>query len=127
MTPDPLRAEEITSAWPLGGINALAVPGVESICCFKASGPRGLVTAEGAATPALEILAKLATLRGADVLHVGGGVPGLVLYPVASGFRVLLFTADLTTQPLKTAVKREDGRTRTLDMPAWSALTRPLS
>ncbi|WP_258803589.1 hypothetical protein [Pseudarthrobacter sp. NS4] len=127
MTTDPLQAEEFTAAWLLGSINALTVPGVESVSYFEASGPRGLVTAEGFLTPAFEILSKLADLRGADVLHVEGAVPGLVLYPVASGTGMLLFAANLTAQPLKTAVKLEDGYTRTLEIPAWSALTRPLS
>lgn len=127
MTPDPLQAEEFTAAWLLGSIHALTVPGVKSISYFEASGPRGLITAKGSLTPAFEILAKLAKLRGADVLHVEGAVPGLVLYPVASGTRVLLFAANLTAQPLKTAVKLEDGYKRTLEIPAWAVLTRPLS
>lgn len=127
MTTDPLQADEFTAAWLLGSIDALTVPGVESISYFEASGPRGLITAQGSVTPAFEILAKLATLRGADLLHVEGAVPGLVLYPVASGTGALLFAANLTPHPLKTAVKIEDGSTRILEIPAWSALTRPLS
>jgi D-apionolactonase len=127
MTTDPLQADQFTAAWLLSSINALTLPGVESISYFEASGPRGLITAEGSPTPSFEIMAKLATLRGADVLHVEGAVPGLVLYPVASGTGVLLFAANLTGQPLKTAVRLADGYTQTLEIPAWSALTRPLS
>ncbi|WP_307276733.1 hypothetical protein [Arthrobacter sp. W4I7] len=127
MTADPLQAEEFTAAWLLGSINALTLPGVESISYFEASGPRGLVTEGGAATPAFAILSQLATLRGADVLHVEGDVAGLVLYPVVSGSKVLLFAANLTPRPLSTAVKLEDGYPHGLHLPAWSALTRPLS
>ncbi|BCW62917.1 hypothetical protein [Arthrobacter sp. StoSoilB22] len=127
MTTDPLQADEFTAAWLLGSINALTVPGVESITYFEASGPRGLITAEGTTTPAFEILAKLATLRGADVLHVEGDVPGLVLYPVASEDGMVLFAANLTAESLKTAAKLENGYPRSFDISPWSAVTKPLS
>lgn len=127
MTTDPLQAEEFTAAWLLGSIHALTVPGVESISYFEASGPRGLITAEGSLTPSFGIMAKLAALRGADVLHVDGAVPGLLLYPVASRTAVLLFAANLTADALKIAVKLEGGYALILDIPAWSAITRPLS
>jgi hypothetical protein len=127
MTTDPLQPEEFTAAWLLGSIEALTVPGVESISYFEASGPRGLISDAGDPTPAFELLRNLAAMRGADVLEVEGAVPGMVLYPVASGSAVLLFAANLTARPLKAAVKLEDGYTRTLDIPAWSSSTRPLS
>ena len=128
MTTDPLQAESFTAAWLLGSIAALTLPGVESISYFEASGPKGLLTKDGTPTPALQILEKLAALRGADVLQVEGAVPGLVLYPVTADSGVLLFAANLTAAPLRTAVRLEAGEyTRTLDIPAWSAIIRPLS
>lgn len=127
MTTDPLQAENFTAAWLLGSIAALTLPGVESLSYFEASGPRGLLTEDGTPTPALQILEKLAPLRGADVLEVDGAVPGLVLYPVVADSGVLLFVANLTAGPLRTAVRLEAGEyTRTLDIPAWSATIRPL-
>lgn len=128
MATDPLQAENFTAAWLLGSIAALTLPGVESLSYFEASGPRGLLTEDGTATPALQILEKLAALRGAPVLEVEGTVPGLVLYPVTGGSGVLLFAANLTAKPLRTAVRVEHGEyTRTVDIPAWSATFRPLS
>jgi hypothetical protein len=88
--------------------------------------PRGFVTEDGTPTPALQLLEKLAPLRGADVLDVEGSVPRLVLYPVKTDFGVLLFAANLTETPLRAAVKLEHGYTRTFDIPAWSVKTRPL-
>ena len=127
MTTDPLQAENFTAAWLLGSIAALTMPGVESVSYFEASGPRGLLTDDATPTPTFQVLATLAALRGADVLEVEGAVPGLVLYPVAADSGVLLFAANLTAEPLRTAVRFDDGEyTRTLDIPAWSATIRPL-
>jgi hypothetical protein len=126
MTADPLQAENFTAAWLLGSIAALTLPGVESVSYFEASGTRGLLTDAGTPTPAFHLLEKLAALRGADVLEVEGAVPGLVLYPAKSGSGVVLFAANLTAKPLRAAVKLEHGYTRTLDIPAWSAIVRPL-
>jgi hypothetical protein len=126
MSTDPLQGEDFTAAWLLGSIAALTLPGVESVSYFEASGPRGLRTEDGAPTPAFRLFEKLAALRGADVLEVEGGVPGLVLYPVFADSGVLLFTANLTAKPLRTAVKLDDGGTVTFDIPAWSHITRPL-
>ena len=54
-------------------------------------------------------------------------MPGLVLYPVKDGAGVLLFAANLTAEPVRTAVRREHGNyTRTVDIAAWSAITRLL-
>lgn len=127
MTTDPLQAENFTAAWMLGSIAALTVPGVESISYFEASGPRGFLTDDGTPTPASQILEKLAALRGADVLDVDDRVQGLILYPIKSDSGVLLFAANLTPEPLRTAVRVERGKyTRTIDIPAWSAIIRPL-
>lgn len=127
MTTDPLQSENFTAAWLLGSIAVLTLPGVESISYFEASGPRGLLTEDGTPAPALQVLEKLAALRGADVLEVEGAVPGLVLYPVTADSGVLLFAANLTAEPLRTAVRLEAGEyTRTVDIPAWSATIRPL-
>lgn len=127
MTTDPLQAENFTAAWLLGSIAALTLPGVESISYFEASGPRGLLTDAGTPTSAFQLLEKLSAMRGADVMEVDGGVPGLVLYPVKEDSGVLLFAANLTAEPLRTAVRLEYGEyTRTVDIPAWSVVTRPL-
>jgi D-apionolactonase len=126
MTTDPLQAENFTAAWLLGSIAALTLPGVESLSYFEANGPRGLLTDAGTPTSAFQLLEKLAALRGADVMDVDGGVPGLVLYPVKEDAGVLLFAANLTADPLRMAVKLEDGYTRALDIPVWSAIIRPL-
>jgi D-apionolactonase len=128
MTTDPLQAETFTAAWMLGSIAAMTLPGVESLSYFEASGPRGLLTDDGTPTPAFELLVKLAALRGADVLEVEGNVPGLVLYPVRADSAVVLFAANLTPEPLRTAVRFEHGESiQTVALPAWSVTTRPLS
>lgn len=126
MTTDPLQAETFTAAWLLGSIEALTLPGVESLSYFEISGPRGLLTDDGAPTPAFELLKALAALRGADVLEVDGAVHGLVLYPVRADTGVLLCAANLTAAPLRVAVKLEHGSTLTFNLPAWAATTRPL-
>ena len=126
LTTDPLQAENFTAAWLLGSIAALTVPGVESISYFEISGPKGLLSDDGAPTPAFQLLEKLAALRGADVLEVQNTVLGLVLYPVAADAGVLLFAANLTAEPIRVAVRLEHGSTLTFNLSAWSATTRPL-
>lgn len=124
---DPLQGEEFTAAWMLGSIAALSLPGVDSISYFEASGPRGLRADGGDDTPAGRLLAGLAALRGADVLKADGGSPGLVLYPVRARAGVVLFAANLTPQPVRPAVRLEDGAISNFDIPAWTAVSRPLS
>ena len=124
---DPLQDEEFTAGWMLGSIAALTLPGVDSVSYFEASGPRGLRTDSGDDTPAGRLLAGLAALRGADVLNVDGESPGLVLYPVLAGSGVVLFAANLTPQPARAAIRLDDGAITNLDIPAWTAVSRPLS
>jgi hypothetical protein len=126
MTTEPLQAEAFTAAWLLGSIAALTLPGVESVSYFEASGPRGLVADDGTPTPAFGLFEKLASLRGAEVLDVQHSVPGLVLYPVRADSGVLLFAANLTAELLPVTAKLDDGDPVTFEIPAWSAITRPL-
>ncbi|WP_087871733.1 hypothetical protein [Arthrobacter globiformis] len=126
MTTDPLQGEDFTAAWLLGSIAALTLPGVDSVSYFEASGPRGFIADDGTPTPAFRLFEKLAALRGAEVLEAPQGIPGLVLYPVSSGSGVLLFAANLTAEPLTTAVRLEDGETHTFDIPAWCHTARRL-
>jgi hypothetical protein len=126
MTTDPLQAETFTAAWLLGSIAALTLPGVESLSYFEIGGPRGLLTDDGAPTPAFQLLETLAALRGAEVLEVDGAVHGLVLYPVRADAGVLLCAANLTAEPIRVAVRLEHGSTLTFNLSAWSATTRPL-
>jgi hypothetical protein len=123
MMTDSLQGEEFTAAWMLGSINALTLPGVESVSYFEASGPRGLITDDGTPTPAFRLFEKLAALRDAEVLEVPHSVPGLVLYPVSADSGVLLFAANLTPELRSMPVRLEDGDTHTFDIPAWSHTT----
>jgi len=126
MAADPLQGEDFTAAWLLGSIAALTLPGVETISYFEASGPRGLRTDSGAETPAHRLLTEIAALRGSDVLKIDGDIPGLVLYPVKGEAGGVLFAANLTPEPLRAAIRLENGFTRTIDIPAWTAISRPL-
>lgn len=120
MATDPLQPETFAAAWMLGSIAALSIPGVGSVSYFEASGPRGISGPEGL-TPAGALLAALAAVRGADVLAVEGGVPGLVLYPVRDAGTTVLFAANLTAGPLAATV-RWPGRSETrLDLEPWTA------
>ncbi|WP_051388887.1 hypothetical protein [Arthrobacter sp. 35W] len=119
---DPLQGEDFTAAWLLGSIAALTLPGVETMSCFEAAGARGLLDEAGTETPAGRLFTHLASLRGAVVLAVDGGVPGLVLYPVRAGDgAVVLFAANLTAAPVTSAVDLDNGRRHILSLPAFSA------
>jgi hypothetical protein len=120
MATDPLQPETFAAAWMLGSIAALSIPGVDSVSYFEASGPRGISGPEGL-TPAGELLAALAAVRGADVLAVEDGTSGLVLYPVRDAGTTVLFAANLTPGPLAATV-RWPGRSETrLDLEPWTA------
>jgi hypothetical protein len=120
MATDPLQPETFAAAWMLGSIAALSIPGVESVSYFEASGPRGISGPAGL-TPAGEMLAALAAVRGAEVLALEGGVPGLVLYAVRDAGTTVLFAANLTAGSLAATV-RLPGRSETrLDLEPWTA------
>lgn len=123
MATDPLQPEPFTAAWLLGSIAALSVPGVESLSYFEAAGPRG-IRGPGGLTPAGELLAAVASLRGCEVLDVAGGVPGVVLYPVRDGGRPVLFAANLTAKPLTVVVRLPGGDSTNLEFEPWTAVVR---
>ncbi|WAH98484.1 hypothetical protein [Arthrobacter sp. MMS18-M83] len=123
MATDPLQPEPFTAAWMLGSIAALSVPGVESVSYFEATGPRG-IRGPGGLTPAGELLAALAGVRGCEVLDVAGEVPGVVLYPVRDGGRTVLFAANLTAKPLSAVVRLPAGDGTDLELEPWTAVVR---
>ncbi|MHC6218993.1 hypothetical protein [Arthrobacter sp. MMS24-S77] len=123
MATDPLQPEGFTAAWLLGSIAALSVPGVESVSYFEATGPRG-IRETGGLTPAGELLAALAAVRGLDVLDVAGEVPGVVLYPVRDGGRTVLFAANLTAKSLSVVMRLPGGDSTNLELEPWTAVVR---
>ncbi|MCZ9882216.1 hypothetical protein [Arthrobacter sp. B2a2-09] len=123
MATDPLQPETFTAAWLLGSIAALSVPGVESVSYFEATGPRG-IRGSGGLTPAGEMLAAVAALRGCEVLDVAGEVPGVVLYPVRDGGTTVLFAANLTAKPLSVVVRLPGGDSTNLGLEPWAAVVR---
>lgn len=58
------QVAEALGAWTLASVAALAVPGVESLSYFEATGSRGLVTIDGALTGAGRALDQIAALSG---------------------------------------------------------------
>ena len=121
MATDPLQPEAFTAAWLLGSIAALSFPGVESVSYFEAAGSRG-IRGPGGFTPAGELLAAVAALRGCEVLDVAGGVPGVVLYPVRDGGTTVLFAANLTAKPLSVVVRLPGGDSTNLEFEPWTAV-----
>lgn len=72
---DDRQSAEALGAWVVGSVAALAVPGVESLSYFEATGPRGLVAADGTLTAAGRALGWIAELSGQQRVAVGiGGV-----------------------------------------------------
>lgn len=73
---DERQSAEALGAWVVGSVAALAVPGVESLSYFEATGPRGVVAADGTLTGAGRALGWLAELSGLQRVAVEvGGVP----------------------------------------------------
>lgn len=79
---DERQTAEALGAWTLASVAALAVPGVESLSYFEATGPRGLVTVDGTLTGAARALDQLAALSGlqrvaveVDGLAIADGAP----------------------------------------------------
>ncbi|WP_285035445.1 hypothetical protein [Plantibacter sp. ME-Dv--P-095] len=61
---DDRQSAEALGAWVVASVAALAVPGVESLSYFEATGPRGLVAADGTVTAAGRALGWIAELSG---------------------------------------------------------------
>ncbi|WP_138945897.1 hypothetical protein [Plantibacter sp. M259] len=71
---DDRQSAEALGAWVVGSVAALAVPGVESLSYFEATGPRGLVAADGTLTAAGRALEWIAELSGRQrvAVEIGG-------------------------------------------------------
>jgi hypothetical protein len=71
---DERHSAEALGAWVVGSVAALAVPGVESLSYFEATGPRGLVAADGTLTAAGRALGWIAELSGRQrvAVEIGG-------------------------------------------------------
>ncbi|KQM16527.1 hypothetical protein ASF83_12020 [Plantibacter sp. Leaf171] len=61
---DGRQSAEALGAWVVASVAALAVPGVESLSYFEATGPRGLVAADATVTAAGRALGWIAELSG---------------------------------------------------------------
>ncbi|WP_411557422.1 hypothetical protein [Plantibacter sp. MPB07] len=86
---DERQSAEALGAWVVGSVAALAVSGVESLSYFEATGPRGLVAADGRLTAAGRALGWIAELSGRQRVVVeigevslGAGSP-IAVAPVA--------------------------------------------
>ncbi|MBD8517467.1 hypothetical protein [Plantibacter sp. CFBP 8804] len=75
---DERQSAEALGAWVVGSVAALAVSGVESLSYFEATGPRGLVAADGPLTAAGRALGWIAELSGRQrvAVEIGGVSPG---------------------------------------------------
>ncbi|MDD9151319.1 hypothetical protein PUY80_01920 [Plantibacter flavus] len=67
---DDRQSAEALGAWVVASVAALAVPGVESLSYFEATGPRGLVAADGTVTAAGRALGWIAELSGSSRVEV---------------------------------------------------------
>ncbi|MBF4567501.1 hypothetical protein ITJ57_01880 [Plantibacter sp. VKM Ac-2880] len=61
---DDRQSAEALGAWVVASVAALAAPGVESLSYFEATGPRGLVVADGTVAAAGRALGWIAELSG---------------------------------------------------------------
>lgn len=71
---DERQSAEALGAWVVGSVAALAVSGVESLSYFEATGPRGLVAADGTLTAAGRALGWITELSGRRrvAVEIGG-------------------------------------------------------
>jgi hypothetical protein len=67
---DDRQSAEALGAWVVASVAALAVPGVESLSYFEATGPRGVLAADGTVTAAGRALGWIAELSGSRRLAV---------------------------------------------------------
>ncbi|MGK9148147.1 hypothetical protein KXS11_11030 [Plantibacter flavus] len=79
---DERQSAEALGAWVVASVAALAVPGVETLSYFEATGPRGLAAADGTLTGAGRALGWIAALAGrrrvavdVDGVSIGDGSP----------------------------------------------------
>jgi hypothetical protein len=118
---DPLQPCPFTAAWTVGSVAALATTGVAGLCYFEITGPRGVVGADGAPTPAGRVLADLAGLRGRPVLHRVGPSDIPVLAVVADDGAVEVLIANLSAGPRTVGVTRGGSGHQPVVVDAWSA------
>jgi D-apionolactonase len=69
--PDPRQSGMIAAAWLVGTIAGFLDPAVETLTFFEPVGPKGLLSADGAWSPAAHVLARLSSYAGCpvSVLH----------------------------------------------------------
>jgi hypothetical protein len=116
---DELQGSPFTAAWTLASVAALSVPGVAGLCYFEAAGPRGLVAADGIATPTAVVLDRLAGLRDAE-LNACTSPPGTaaLAFTRVDG-AVGLALANLGPSRRTVPVRAHDGNRRQVDLPGW--------
>ena len=81
---DPRQSAPSLGAWILASISVLAIPGVETLSYFEASGERGLITAGGQSTSAAQVLGWIAELSGNEIIPIASDHPAIVGFAVAT-------------------------------------------
>jgi len=84
---DPRQATPFGAAWTFGSIAALAAGGAVSASYYELAGPRGVVSADGAPYPLLDVLRRLGPLAGMPAHPLPTPDP-LALAGFAAGGRV---------------------------------------
>ncbi|MFJ4029598.1 hypothetical protein ACIPWF_19640 [Paenarthrobacter sp. NPDC089989] len=120
---DTLQTEPFAAAWLLGSVVALTMPGISSLSYFELAGPGG-ITQGTQLTPAGEMLAVLASLRGKPVLQVTGNSGDVVVYAVQDGTHTVILAANLSDKPIRTHLGLDNGSTLELDLAPWSTTTK---
>ncbi|MBV9359614.1 MAG: hypothetical protein JO023_29240 [Chloroflexi bacterium] len=72
---DPRQRTDFLAAWTLASVATLAEAGVESATYFEASGPRGVMAADGRPYPVYEAFAALSSFAGAAVMRTSSTNP----------------------------------------------------
>lgn len=114
--PDPRQAGDFAAAWTLGALAALSQ--ADGITLFETTGPRGVVTRDGAGQvtpfPVWHLLAALAEHAGAELLHVRCTDESDRATLAALGVRgpdgVLLLVANLADVPCVVTVRGLRGK-----------------
>lgn len=111
---DPRQFAPSLGAWVLASVAALAVHGVESMSYFEASGERGLISDDGRATAAAQVLGWVAELSGGVIAPLTAdhaAVVGFAVTTEATAGESVALVGNLGDTPLVVALDGIDDLT----------------
>jgi hypothetical protein len=126
---DPRQASPLGAAWTLGSIKHLAEAGADSVTYFDATGPFGVMDADGRPFPLFGVLAAVGEFAGGEVIECLDEPMSFAALAVCKDDRARLVVANLLSRRQCVEIDEPDGwrpigePPRAADLPPYGIAT----